>query len=94
MYDYIEYARYEARIERMAACIEKGKTEEGEDMTEDLKIRYSANITYYQDSLKQMAVKFVEYKHDFDKFEKEVDAGIVHLNNLLTPEGKSKLELH
>jgi len=94
MYDYIEYARYEARIERMAACIESGKTEEGEDMTEDLKIRYSANINYYQDSLKQMAVKFVEYKHDFDKFDKEVDAGIAHLNNLLTPEGKSKLELH
>lgn len=94
IYDYVEYARAEARIERMAACIESGKTEEGEEMTEDLKIRYSANIQYYENSLKQMAVKFVEWKHTFDKAEKEVDAGMTQLDALLTPEGKAKLELH
>jgi len=94
MYDYVEFARYEARIERMASCIENGKTEEGEDMTEELKQRYASNIEYYEGALKQMAVKFVEYKHEFDKREKEVDAGIAYMNGLLTDEGKAKLELH
>jgi len=94
MYDYVEFARYEARIERLAACIESGKTEEGADLTDDLRIRYSANVEYYQQDLKQRAVKFVDYKQQFDKYEKEVNAGLTQLDGLLTPEGKAALQLH
>jgi hypothetical protein len=93
MYDYVEFARYEARIERIAACIESGKTEDGAELTEELRQRYAAQVEYYQQDLKQRAVKFVDYKHQFDKYEKEVASGLTMLDGLLTPEGKSKLEL-
>jgi hypothetical protein len=75
-------------LERLTAYGAKDASElNDEQLTEFLDGMKSYRKNKYQDET-------IKYKHDFDKFEKEVDAGIVHLNNLLTPEGKSKLELH
>jgi hypothetical protein len=91
MYDYVQFARNESRIERLADCIENGKTEEGDVLTDDLRIRYSREVEYYQDELKRAAIKFVEYKQTFDRYEKQVTEGLSQFDRLLTPEGKSEL---
>lgn len=91
--DYVEYARYMNRVNMMADAIETGKDPEtGEELTEEGKMRMAARIQYYEEDLKQKAVKFVEYKQHFDGYEKQIQAGISKLNGLLTAD-KSQFNL-
>ena len=90
--DYVDYARYQSRIEKLAMAIETGKGENGEELDDATKMKYAANMEYYQQDLQQRAVKFVEYKQHFDKCDKQIKAGVATLNNLLNVD-KSTLNL-
>ena len=83
MYDYIEYARMVKRIEMMSEQLETGKDENGVELTEENKVKLAQRIEYYQEDLKQTAVKFVEYKQTFLAYDKQVTEGLAYLDTLI-----------
>jgi hypothetical protein len=91
--DYVEFCRKQKRIELYADAIETGKNPEtGEEISPEKLDSMAKSIEYYRDDLKAYGVKFVEYNQHFDKCDKQITAGVEHLNTLLNAD-KSKFNL-
>jgi hypothetical protein len=85
--DYVEFARYEKRIEMYAQAIESGKNPEtGEELTPEKIQSMQGSIEYYRKDLERFPVKFVEYNQQFDKYDKQLTVGVEHLKTLLNPD--------
>jgi hypothetical protein len=85
--DYVEFARYEKRIEMYAQAIETGKNpENGEELTPEKIQSMQSSMEYYRKELERYPVKFVEYNQYFDKCDKQLTVGVEHLKTLLNPD--------
>jgi hypothetical protein len=85
--DYVEFARYEKRVEILSKAIETGKNpENGEDLTPENISNFQGTVEWIRKDLERFPIKCVEYNQHFDKCDKQITIGVEQLKTLLGPD--------